>query len=156
MSESPPIRGHQHDSLGVFQGRWTATGLSYGGTDQSGPDHKANGENWTSTHEAQWHTGLFFLVQNEHAKIAGGEFDTLSVMGVDSATRGYFARTFDNHGFYRHYELTRDRNVWSLTGKTERARIEFQNGDRTQIISWEWQPQANWLPLCDRQASRID
>jgi hypothetical protein len=156
MATQSPVRGAKHDALHVFLGKWSAHGTSYGGTDQSGEDAKANGECWMSTHEAAWHTGSFFLVQDERAIIAGSRFDTLSVMGIDLDTGEYFARAFENHGFYRNYKVTRQDNVWNLIGETERAKIEFADGDRTQIITWELKADGEWLPLCDRTAVRAE
>ena len=156
MADQPPVRGNKHAALDVFLGDWTAEGTSFGGTDQSGDDPKSNGEPWRSTHTGRWHAGEFFLIQDERAKIAGSPFDTLSVMGVDPETGDYFARSFENHGFYRNYQLIREANVWRLDGKTERAHIEFADGNRTQIIRWEWKPNDEWLPLCDRTATRVD
>jgi hypothetical protein len=146
---------NRHEALSVFLGKWTAKGTSYGGTDQSGENPRANGEPWFSTHEGRWHTGRFFLVQDEIADINGYRFDTLSVMGVDD-DGGYIVRSFENHGFYRHYSLTRSGDVWTLTGETERARIEFADGGRTQKITWEWKQNEAWMPLCDREAVRVD
>ena len=151
----PPQRGAKHDALDCFRGIWTAVGTSYGGTDQSG-DPTAHGERWLSTHTASWHTGSFFLLQNERASIAGKAFDTFSVIGVDSDSGEYFVRSFENHGFYRNYALACAGFVWTLSGATERARIEFVDDRRTQRISWEWKPDQSWLPLCERIATRID
>jgi hypothetical protein len=155
MTETP-ARNTQHEALNVFLGKWTARGTSYGGTDQSGDDPKANGEPWVSTHEGAWHTGSFFLVQDERADIAESRFDTLSVLGVDAETGKYFARSFENHGFYRHYQIDRVGDVWTLTGDTERATTTFVDKGRTQKIVWEWKRDGVWLPLCDRTAVRID
>ena len=77
-------------------------------------------------------------------------------MGVDDRARDYFARTFENHGFYRNYRVTVDGRVWTWSGDTERARIEFSEDGRTQTIVWEWKPKSEWLPLCDRTAVRTD
>ena len=151
-----PVRSAQHEALGVFLGNWTARGTSYGGTDQTGDDPKGNGAAWVSTHEGAWHTGSFFLIQNERADIAGSRFDTLSVLGVDPETGAYFARSFENHGFYRHYQMKRTSNVWTLIGDTERATTTFTDDNRTQIIAWEWKRGDAWLPLCDRIAVRVD
>lgn len=156
MPEAPAERGPEHEALAVFLGEWTAEGVSFGGTDQSGDDPKAHGVPWTSTHVSRWHTGEFFLIQDEKARPGGTVFDTLSIMGVDPATGAYFARAFENHGFYRHYDLTVKGKVWHLLGETERARIEFGEDDRTQMIVWEWKPKEKWLPLCDRTAVRTD
>lgn len=41
--EEAPIRGLAHNALSCFLGDWRAEGMSFGGTDQSGPDPKANG-----------------------------------------------------------------------------------------------------------------
>lgn len=105
-------------------------------------------------HEARWHSGKFFMIQDERATIAGKPFDTFSLMGVDD--NGPFARTFDNNGFYRHYPLTVDGDCWTVDGETERATIEFSEANRRQTIHWEWKPDNQWLPLCDRVAVRED
>ena len=86
-----PLRNAHYEALGIFLVKWTARGVSFGGADQSGDDPKANGQPWVSTHEGAWHTGSFFLAQDERADIAGSRFDTLSVLGVDSETGAYFA-----------------------------------------------------------------
>lgn len=65
----------------VFLGQWTASGTAFGATDPSeGP--RSNGQEWQSTHRALWHTGNFFLIQDERAFVGGAPFDTLAVMGV--------------------------------------------------------------------------
>ena len=150
-----PVRSSAHDTLSVFLGEWRAEGISFGGTDQSGADPKANGVTWISTHTARWHTGGFFLIQDERAQIDGKAFDTLSIMGVDTGYKGCFARTFENHGFYRHYGLTVDGRAWLLEGATERARTVFDAEGNTQTITWEWLRDGRWLPLCDRVARRV-
>ena len=152
----PPVRGAMHEAFAVFLGEWRAEGMSFGGTDQSGADPKANGVPWVSTHSARWHTGQFFLIQDERAQIGGSPFDTVSVLGVESRTDQCFARTFENHGFYRHYKLTVDGRIWLLEGETERARTVFDANGNTQTITWEWLRDGKWLPLCDRVATRID
>jgi len=149
-----PVRGPLHDALSVFLGEWRAEGTSFGGTDQSGPDPRANGIPWRSTHSARWHTGEFFLVQDERAQLAGQPFDTLNTFGVDGG--GLFARTFDNNGFYRHYALTVEGRIWLLKGETERAKTTFSADGNTQTIAWEWLRDGKWLPLCDRVASRVN
>ena len=156
MSEESPVRDERHHALDVFCGEWRAEGTSYGGTDQSG-DPKADGETWASTHSARWHSGKFFLVQDERAVLGGQKtFDTLSIFGVDTTSGDHFVRTFDNNGYYRNYTLEFDGSVWTLIGSTERAQIEFSDSNRKQTITWEWKPSDRWLPLCDRVAVRTD
>ncbi len=152
--ELPPERGAQHEALAVFLGRWRATGKSYGIPKQPEDDPKSLAEPWNSSHVGMWHTGDFFLIQDERATTVAGPFDTLSIMGVDPKTGNYFAKSFENHGFHRHYEVSVEGRVWTLTGDTERARIELSADGKTQTIAWEWRPKGERLPLCDRVAIR--
>ena len=153
-SEAPPRRDDRHEALAVFLGSWRADGDSYGDPQQSEADPKGAPERWVSTHTGRWHPGEFFLVQDERAMVGGHPFDTLSLMGVDAATGRYFARSFENQGFYRHYDVSVDGRRWTLTGDTDRAVIDFSADGRTQTIAWEWRPRDRWLPLCDRTALR--
>jgi hypothetical protein len=148
-------RDERQEALSVFLGRWTARGTSYGGTDQTGGNPKAYGDHWLSTHKGYWHTGKFFLIQDEKADIQGNRFETLSIMGVGE-DGSYFARCFENHGFYRNYRVEREGDVWNLAGDLERASIVFEEEGHRQVISWEWKPGGSWIPLCDRIAVRVD
>ena len=150
-----PVRGSKHDDLAAFLGEWRAEGTSFGGTDQSGPDPRSNGIPWISTHSARWHSGEFFLVQDERAQLAGKPFDTLSLFGLEPGG-GFFDRTFDNNGYYRHYALAVEDRTWLLTGQAERATTVFSPDGNTQTITWEWLRDGKWLPLCDRVATRIN
>ncbi|HET6764445.1 MAG TPA: DUF1579 family protein [Longimicrobiaceae bacterium] len=154
-NQGPPQRGPQHEALAVFLGRWRAEGYAYGRAGQSREDPRGQADEWHSTHTAAWHTGEFFLVQDERATVGGHPFDTLSIIGVDVDTGRYFARCFENHGFYRRYDVAADGAVWTFTGVSERARIEFSPDGGTQTITWEWCPDGQWMPLCDRVATRI-
>jgi hypothetical protein len=149
-----PRRDSHHEVLNVFLGDWKAEGTSFGGANQTPQSPRGNSTPWTSTHTARWHSGQFFLIQDERAQ-SRGPFDTLSVMGWDPTAGRYFARTFENHGFYRHYDVTVAGQVWTLDGDTERARIEFELGGTRQNITWEWRPNDVWLPLCDRIATKV-
>jgi hypothetical protein len=139
----------------MFLGRWTARGSSYGGNYQNGGNPTANGEPWLSTHDAYWHTGQYFLVQDERADINGARFDTLSIMGMNEDGT-YFARSFENHGFYRNYSVDRNEDLWTLTGDQERATVRFEAGGTRQIVTWEWKQSGRWMPLCDRCAIKVD
>jgi hypothetical protein len=90
-AEAPPARGKMHDALAMFLGDWKAEGESYGSPDQDPRNPKGKSDKWTSTHSARWHTGEFFLIQNERAIVGGNPFDTISIMGVDAKTGKYFA-----------------------------------------------------------------
>lgn len=150
--EAPPERGPAHDALDVFLGEWEAEGTTFGGPGQSTANPRGGASPWRSTHTARWHSGKFFLIQEEKAN---GPFDTHSILGIDARTGQYFASTFENHGFHRHYSVQREGNTWVFTGETERARHVFSEDGNTQTIHWEWKPGEDWLPLCDRLARKV-
>ena len=141
-----------HEKLAAFLGDRHAQGTSYGGDEQSSDNLHAGATPWTSVHSARWHSGEYFIVQDERAN---GPFDTLSVLGWDADAGRYFARTVENHGFARDYSMTVDGDSWALAGEHERATFTFSDDGRTQAISWEWKPAGHWLPLCDRTAHRV-
>lgn len=154
MSESKsPARGPEHEALDVFYGKWRVEGSSYA-TGQVAKDPKANAEPWVSDEISEWIPGKFFLIQRWTAKVGEAPFQGLGVMAWDADAKSYVTRAFDNLGVFNEYATKVDGNVWTLTGKTARARIEFTDPD-TQVITWEWKPGRSWLPLCDRTAHRV-
>ena len=142
----------QHEALSIFLGDWHAEGTVYGGDAQTVDNPRGGASPWTSIHTARWHSGEFFVVQDERAN---GPFDTLSLLGWDPDANRYFARTIENHGFCRDYTLTEDGDVWTFSGDQERATHTFSADGRTQTIAWERLLDGTWLPLCDRVATRI-
>jgi Protein of unknown function (DUF1579) len=154
--ETPPSRTPLHDALQVFVGQWRAEGLSYGGPEQSDADPKGQPVPWRSTHTTRWHTGRFFLIEDEQAVVGGDPFDTVGIIGVDAKTGQLFAHCFENHGFERRYDLSASGACWTFSGPSERATIEFSADGRTQHVVWEWRPRTKWLPLCERTAVRVD
>ena len=142
-----------HEALKVFLGDWHAQGTSYGGDAQSVDNPHAGATPWNSIHSARWHSGHYFIVQDERAN---GPFHTLSHLGWDDEAARYFARLIENHGFARDYTMTVEDHTWTFTGEQERATHMFSEQGRTQVVAWEWKNGDDWLPLCDRIAYRID
>ena len=145
-----PARGARHEALGVFVGRWKASGTSYG--ENAASSSRADESPWESIYTARWHDGGFFVVQDEHAN---GPFDPLSVLGWDDEAGAYFAIVFENHGFVRKYVVEAKGNVWTFSGLHERARVEFSDDGNKQTIRWELKGGEVWAPLCDRVARKI-
>lgn len=148
-----PRTSETTELLTRFLGDWWAEGASYGGDDQSLGNPHAGSSAWRSTHTARWHSGGFFLVQDERAN---GPFDTLTVMGWDREAEPHFARSFENHGFSREYVMAFDGRTVRLDGEHERATYTFDAAGDTQTVAWQWRRGDDWLPLCDRVAHRVD
>lgn len=134
----------EQKALSVFLGDWSAEGTAYGAD--------GTGAAWRSVHSARWHSGGFFVVQDERAN---GPFDTVSFLGWDPQRGTYFSWSIENHGFSREYRLRQDGNTWRFDGATERATVLFSDDGRTQTHHWEFKPEKDWIPLCDRTASRV-
>jgi len=135
----------KHKALAVFLGDWSAEGTAYGTDRQGGP--------WRSVHSAHWNVGEYFIVQEEHAN---GPFDTMSFLGWDPERQSYFSWSIDNLGFANDYLVNVDKNTWHFTGKHARATVTFSDGGRTQTHHWEFNPDGEWVTLCDRVAKRVD
>lgn len=136
---------HEHEALAVFLGDWSAEGTAYGADAEGGP--------WRSVHSARWHSGGFFIVQDERAN---GPFDTMSFLGWDQERGTYFCWNIENHGFSREYHLDVDGDEWRFTGATERATITFSEEGRVQTHHWELKSDDDWATLCERVATRVD
>lgn len=122
--QTPPQLTVKHQALSIFLGEWRAEGWSYGHPNQSATDPKAAKDPWKSTHTARFHTGGFFLIQDEHATTGPNgplPFDTISVMGVDPSTDSCFAQTFENHGFFS-----------AVRSSRRRPGVDIQWRDRTR------------------------
>jgi hypothetical protein len=146
----PPKRVAGHQALQVWLGRWRAEGTVFHADGSTSP--------WLSDESYEFLDGGFFVIQrwNEH----GGDepFVGVGVLSYDLASDEYAARSFENHGHYRHYEVWREDNVWTFSGELERARYEFAADGATCEVHWECRAigQNEWRTLCVRTARRVE
>ncbi len=150
-----PTRAAPHECLQVFIGKWHAEGHSYA-TGQTKQNPRGTKEKWLSDETYEWLPGKFFVVQRWDAKTGANAFQGTAIINWDDKNQQYMTRSYENHGFVRDYVTRVEGEIWTFTGDTERARVQFTSGGNTQNISWEWrQPGEDWLPLCDRVANRV-
>lgn len=151
----PPEHGPIYERLGVFVGKWHATGKSYGGGDQDEKNPRASTQAWVSDEITNWHPGKFFLIQHEDANVGTSSLITHAIIGYDPASGEYFAHAVENHGYYRKYAVSVAGRIWTFASATERARMEFSADGSNQQVLWEWRPRGDkWLPLCERTNMR--
>lgn len=134
----------EHKALAVFIGDWIGDGTSYDAEGQPSP--------WRSTNAVRWHSGEYFIVQDERAN---GPFDTMSFVGWDPERGTYFSWSVENHGFSREYLVSVEADTWTFTGDQERATLTFSDEGRTLTHRWEYRPKGEWVALCDRVDSRV-
>ncbi len=150
-----PVRGVAHDRFSVWVGDWHAEGESYA-SGQVESDPRGSVETWVSDESIAWLPGHFFIARRTDGRVGSRAISGLDVFSVDPDTGAYTTRGYENHGFLRDYVTRVDGAVWTFTGETERARVEFSEDGDTQTVCWEWRkPGGVWLPLCDRVARRV-
>ena len=152
---TPAKRGAAHEQLNVFIGTWHAEGESYA-VGQTKKDPRGSVEQWISDETYEWLPGQFFVMQTWDAKTGTNPFRGSAIISHDAVAGNYMTRSYENHGFIRDYITRVEGDTWTFSGDTERARIEFKDGGKTQAIAWEWRkPGGVRLPLCDRVARRV-
>lgn len=149
-----PRPGAAHRNLDVFLGKWRAEGHSYA-EGQRADDPRASAVPWTSDESYEWLPGGFFLLHQWDAKAGQRVFKGTEIIGYDETSGGYFTRFFDNAGFHPEYRAVVDGKIWTFTEPSTRARVTV--GSNSQLtFNWEWRNGGgDWLPLCDRVATRI-
>ncbi len=82
------------------------------------------------------------------------EFKGTEIIGYDEANGGYFTRFFDNAGFHPEYTATVDGAAWKFVEPSTRATLTVrEDGEQIEHV-WEWFQDGEWLPLCERTATR--
>ncbi len=154
-TDQPSKSSAAHQYMNVFIGKWHAEGESYA-VGQTKKEPRGSVEKWVSDETYDWLPGKFFVIQNWDAKTGTNPFKGTAIINLDADTGNYATRSYENHGFIRDYITKVEGDTWTFVGDTERARIEFTDGGKTQVIAWEWRkPGEVWLPLCDRVAKRV-
>jgi hypothetical protein len=104
-----------------------------------------------ATDTYRWLPGKHFIVHDVDARFDGNPTRSMEVMGFDTASRQYFARSFDDEGTAGVYEIELKGRRWRITGETQRFEGSF-NADKDRLTGlWElksrrgaWQP---WIKL---------
>lgn len=144
-----------HKKLSVFVGKWHAEGQSYA-EGQQAASPKASAVPWTSEESYEWLPGRFFLLHRWNAMAGTRAFKGTEIIGYDAARGGYFTRFFDNAGNHPEYRAIIDGNVWTFSEPATRAKVTVRDGGERMTFNWEWRNGGSeWLPLCDRVATRI-
>jgi len=99
--------------------------------------------------------GGFFLEHRWDRRSGDDRHIGLGTIAVehDGAITGRF---FDNLGYARTYALRERHDVWSFTGRSERATVTFSRDRATMTIAWERSKDngATWQPLCNLTSTK--
>ena len=150
-----PKPSADHRLLEAFIGKWHAKGTSYA-DGQRADDPLASGVAWTSDETYEWLPGGFFVLHRWDAMAGEREFKGTEIMGYDKAEGGHFTRFFDNAGNHPNYRAQVKENVWTFTEAVTRATVTVSDDGNNMKFHWQWRNDgSDWLPLCDRTATRI-
>lgn len=144
----PGKPGPEHRKLDVFVGRWNGVG-------ESKPDGPLQGK-MTVADTYEWLPGGYFLIDRGQLQVAGNEpVAHVWVFGYDDAQGTYVIRAFDGEGHFREYRASVHERVWTFTGQSERARIEFSPDGLRFTAHWDIAKDGStWAPLCDVTMTR--
>jgi hypothetical protein len=145
-----------HRRLDVFVGKWRHNGASYADGQRS-DDPLASAVPWTGDESYEWLPGGFFLLHRWDAILGTREFKGTEILGYDEAEGVYFTRMFDNAGNHPDYRASVDGDVWTFSESATRATVTVTDRGNGMNVAWQWRKErSDWLPLCDRVATRVE
>jgi hypothetical protein len=128
----------------VFIGTWNTTG------DVLATEASPAGT-LVATDTYRWLPGKHFIVHDVDARFDNVATRSMEVMGFDSSTMHYFARSFDDQGSAELFVVALHGRRWSISGKTVRFKGSFDVQKKRLGGLWErkgkkagWQP---WIKL---------
>lgn len=128
----------------VFIGTWNTSGEVL--ATENGP-----ATTLVATDTYRWLPGNKFIVHEVDARFGGDIARSMEVMGFDSSTKKFFARSFDDQGATELYDVDLSGKKWSINGKTARFAGRFNARNDRLTGLWEvrgkksgWQP---WIKL---------
>ena len=79
----------------------------------------------------------------------------ISIIGKPQEKSKTECHNFDNIGFHRIYDCDFTQKTWRLTGKSERASMEFDKNGMSYKEFWEIKKDGKWQSLCERKGIKI-
>jgi hypothetical protein len=114
--------------LDYFAGDWTSEG-------DMKPGPMGPGGKFTSTDQAHWMEGKFYLVMHSKFKGAMGDGVSLSVMGYDPEKKVYTYNEFNSMGQPNHSEGTVDGDTWNWTSDENMGGQTFKGRYTMKVLS---------------------
>lgn len=153
MENESPIT--EMNFLNVFIGKWHHEGKSYAeGQDKDNP--LASAVLWKSDESYEWLPGNYFIIHKWNAMVGKNSFIGTEIIGYNKEKNQYFTHHFDNSGFHPKYIAMVRGNIWNFSEPDTRVEITI-NSSNLLTLKWEWRNgNSDWLPLCDRTATRVE
>jgi len=127
--------------LRLLEGSWNITGTN---------SQKESGC-ITGSETFEWMEGAFFLIRNWDTKQNGIRSTGMSIIGHCPFTNTFYATTYDNTGYKRHYKLYVAGMVFTFEGERERIVLTITDDGKSYIENREISLNKKWMPLCGVQ-----
>lgn len=134
------------ESLMVFIGNWKVEGVNLSSAPSS-PETPLIGTQKVELMEG----GKFIKAIWKYDYDKNDKHYGISIIGQEQDSKKTQCNNFDNIGFHRIYDVTINDSIWKLTGKSERATIEFDKNGNSYKEFWEIKKDGKWQPLCERK-----
>lgn len=134
--------------LEVFIGTWNTTGDVL--ETESAPPSKL-----IATDTYRWLPGKHFIVHEADARFGVDVSRSMEVIRFDSASKKYFAQSYDDQGSTESFEAALKGKRWTIVGKSVRFDGRF-NARNTRLTGlWELKgKRAGWQPWIDLTLDR--
>lgn len=132
--------------ISALEGHWNITGTN---------TQKESGC-ITGSETFEWMDGAFFLIRKWDSKQNGIRSTGMSIIGHCPFTNTFYATTYDNTGYKRHYKLFVDEMVFTFEGERERIVLTLIDGGKSYIENREISLNKNWMPLCSTKGEKSE
>lgn len=141
--------------LATFVGKWRTAGQSFA-EGQRVEEPRGSPVPWTSDESYAWLPGGHFLLHRWDAMVGAYAFTGTQIIGFDTCKGGYFSHLFDNAWNHSEYRGECDAGAWKFRGVATRSVTKISPDAQTMDVAWEWMNGGRqWLPLCERRATRV-
>ena len=107
----------------------------------------------TGSETFEWMEGAFFLIRKWDTKQNGIRSTGMSIIGHCPFTNTFYATTYDNTGYKRHYKLFVTGMVFTFEGERERIVLTITDDGKSYIENREISLNKKWMPLCGVQGT---
>lgn len=130
----------------TLEGHWTISGTN--------PQKESGCITGSETFE--WMAGNFFLIRKWDSKQNGIWSTGMSIIGHCPFSNTFYATTYDNTGYKRHYKLFIDGMNFTFEGERERILLTLAEDGKSYTERREISLNKKWMPLCSVQAIKTE
>jgi len=130
----------------VLEGHWNISGIN----------SQKESNCITGSETFEWMEGAFFLIRKWDSRQNGIRSTGMSIIGHCPFTNNFYATTYDNTGYKRHYKLLVDGMAFVFEGERERIMLTVSEDGKSYTEHREIAMNKKWMPLCPVQGIKTE